>query len=123
MLTCRRNQRAVNDGRWKLHIYPQINHQLLFDLESDPHETNNLLGSHPEKVKELTNLIEKWRQKVGDKDPLSVIKPQPLKVDYTKVKRVLDVWQPKWIRDKYFAGRDTTNHGQKSAPRQKSQEK
>ncbi|PQJ27243.1 choline-sulfatase [Rubritalea profundi] len=107
------NQRAVNDGRWKLHIYPQINHQLLFDLESNPDETNNLLASHPEKVKELTNLMGKWRRKVGDKDPLSVTKPQPLKVDYSKVKRVLDVWQPKWIRDKYFDGREKANHGPK----------
>ena len=36
------NQRAINDGRWKLHIYPKINHRLLFDLQTDPHETNNL---------------------------------------------------------------------------------
>jgi arylsulfatase A-like enzyme len=107
------NQRAVNDGKWKLHIYPQINHQLLFDLESDPHETNNLLASHPEKVKELTKLMEQWRQKVGDKDPLSILNPQPLKVNYSEVKRVLDVWQPKWIRDKYFDGREKTNHGPK----------
>ena len=34
-------------------------------------------------------------------------------IDYSKLKRVLDVWQPKWIRDKYFNGRENTNHGPK----------
>ena len=32
------NQRSVRDTRWKLHVYPKINHRLLFDLSSDPHE-------------------------------------------------------------------------------------
>ncbi len=107
------NQRAINDGKWKLHIYPQINHQLLFNLESDPDETTNLAESNPEKIKQLVSLMKKWRQKVGDKTPLSVTNPEPKEVDYSKVKRVLDVWQPKWIRDKYFNGRKNSNHGSK----------
>ena len=107
------NQRAINNGKWKLHIYPQINHQMLFDLENDPHELKDLAASNPEKVKEMMSLMQKWRDLVGDKDPLSVAKPQSKEVDYSKVKRVLDVWQPKWIRDKYFDGRDDPTHGPK----------
>ena len=36
--------RAVRDERWKLHLYPRVNHTLLFDLVSDPGETVNLAG-------------------------------------------------------------------------------
>ena len=30
------NQRAISDGEWKLHIYPKVNHRLLFNLSKDP---------------------------------------------------------------------------------------
>lgn len=107
------SQRAVSDGQWKLHIYPRINHQLLFDLKSDPHEMNNLASSNPEKVKEMTKLMEKQRQLFGDQDPLSVKNPEAKEIDFSKAKRVLDKWQPKWIRDKYFDGRNDPDHGVK----------
>ena len=107
------SQRAVSDGRWKLHIYPKINHQLLFDLKSDPHEMKNLASANPEMVKEMTKLMEEQGQLFGDRDPLSVANPEAKEVDYTKVKRVLDKWQPKWIREKYFDGRSDPNHGLK----------
>jgi arylsulfatase A-like enzyme len=107
------NQRAVNDGKWKLHIYPKINHRLLFNLEYDPDETNNLATANPEKVKQMTSLMEEWRHALGDQSPLSVAKPEAKELDYSKAKRVLDVWQPKWIRDKYFDGRQESNHGSK----------
>jgi len=107
------SQRAVSNGKWKLHVYPQINHQLLFDLENDPHEMKDLASANPEIVKEMRALLDKQRQQFGDKDPLSSSKPLAKEVDYTKTKRVLDKWQPKWIRDKYFDGRDDANHGLK----------
>jgi arylsulfatase A-like enzyme len=34
----------------------------LYDLESDPHEDNNLYGSHPEKVKELEELLKRIQE-------------------------------------------------------------
>ena len=107
------NQRAVSDGRWKLHVYPKINHQLLFDLESDPHEMNNLAASpeHREQLARMGKLMDNWRQKLGDPYPLQVANPAPKEPAYDNEKRVLDVWQPKWIRDKYFDGRERTNHG------------
>jgi arylsulfatase A-like enzyme len=107
------NQRAINDGRWKLHIYPHINHQLLFDLKSDPHEMNNLAedAEHASEVSRLTALMRSWRTGLGDDDPLSVDNPQPKTPVYSNSNRRLDVWQPKWIRDKYFGGRDNPDHG------------
>jgi arylsulfatase A-like enzyme len=109
------NQRAVNDGRWKLHIYPKINHRLLFDLASDPHELENLAedAAHGPEVERMMALMELWRTRLGDQDPLSVDDPEPLKPEYDNSNRTLDVWQPKWIREKYFDGRDNPNHGPK----------
>jgi len=112
------NQRAVSNGKWKLHIYPKINHRLLFDLSNDPHELNNLAAdpAHKADAERMQALMESWRKRLGDPSPLSVENPEPKKPQYDNSKRVLDVWQPKWIRDKYFDGRDNPNHGKRPAP-------
>jgi arylsulfatase A-like enzyme len=34
----------------------------LYDLDKDPHEDHNLYSSHPEKVKELEELLEKIKE-------------------------------------------------------------
>lgn len=109
------NQRSINDGKWKLHVYPKINHRLLFDLENDPHEMNNLAENpaHGKEIERLLSLMETWRTRLGDKDPLSVENPESKEIEYDNSKRILDVWQPKWIRDKYFDGRSRANHGSK----------
>lgn len=111
------NQRTVRDGRWKLHVYPKINHRLLFDLVNDPHEMNNLaeFASHQATVAQMQSLMESWRERLGDPFPLSVDNPAPKEPQYDNEKRVLDVWQPKWIRDKYFGGRENPNHGKRSS--------
>ncbi|MDG2383334.1 MAG: sulfatase-like hydrolase/transferase [Pirellulaceae bacterium] len=107
------NQRAVSDGRWKLHIYPRINHRLLFDLSADPDELSDLAGNEDFLAEEerMMALMESWRQRLGDEFPLHVANPLPKEVIYDNQKRSLDVWQPKWIRDKYFDGRDDPDHG------------
>jgi arylsulfatase A-like enzyme len=109
------NQRSINDGRWKLHRYPLINHTLLFDLEADPHETNNLAEDikYQPQIQRMTALMNLWRTRLGDTDPLMVDNPGPKEPIYDNATRTLDVWQPKWIRDKYFGGRENTNHGEK----------
>lgn len=107
------NQRAVSDGEWKLHIYPKINHSLLFNLSNDPHEMTDLATdtSHRGEMERMEALMDTWRNDLGDPSPLSVENPEPKIPSYENSKRVLDVWQPEWIRNKYFGGRDTSNHG------------
>ena len=107
------NQRSISDGRWKLHVYPQINHRLLFDLSNDPHEINDLAGDEKQrpKVEEMLALMEKWRKQLGDPYPLSVDKPEDKTPSFNNKTRVMDRWQPEWIREKYFDGRDDPNHG------------
>ena len=109
------NQRAVSDGKWKLHVYPKVNHRLLFHIAEDPHELHNLAAdpAHQCQLKEMENLMGKWRDKLGDPYPLSVENPEDKTPSYNNATRVLDRWQPKWIRDKYFDGRDDANHGKK----------
>ena len=111
------NQRTIRDGKWKLHVYPKINHRLLFDLSTDPHEMTDLANdpAHKSDVKKMQALMESWRTRLGDPHPLSVKNPEPKEPDYNNSKRVLDVWQPKWIRDKYFGGRNNPNHGKRPA--------
>lgn len=109
------NQRSIRNERWKLHVYPRINHQLLFDLKSDPHEMRDLANdtAHAEKVKQMTALMETWRTRLGDETPLRSEHPEMKEAQYDNSNRRLDVWQPKWIRDKYFGGRSDTDHGRK----------
>jgi arylsulfatase A len=77
---------AVRSGRWKLHFpheyrslvngggqggvpskYEQRHIELsLFDLESDPGETNNVAAEHPDEVSRLSSLAERARDDLGD---------------------------------------------------------
>jgi arylsulfatase A-like enzyme len=108
--------RTIRDKRWKLHLYPGVDHALLFDLEKDPHETKNL-AYHPEyqsQVTRLRDLMAKWQKRAGDGMQLPAGKnAKPPVMVYDNAKRVLDRWQPKWIRDKYFDGRTRVDHGVK----------
>ncbi len=115
------NQRAVSDGRWKLHIYPKINHRILFDLANDPHETKPLAPDaiHKSHANKMLALMNSHRKTLGDPCPLGVENPEPKKPNYDNRKRTLDRWQPKWIREKYFGGRDDPNHRVKK-PKSKS---
>jgi arylsulfatase A-like enzyme len=94
--------RSVRDVRWKLIVYPPINHRELFDLVADPHETKDVAAEHPKQVARLTELMKTWQKKVGDKQPLSVEKPRPKTVRFDDFERRPDRWQPGWIVEKYF---------------------
>ncbi|NQV34949.1 MAG: sulfatase-like hydrolase/transferase [Phycisphaeraceae bacterium] len=98
------NQRAVNDGRWKLHMYPLINHRLLFDLKNDPHEMRNLAEdpAHSQELERMLALMEHWRTQLGDKNPLRIDNPGSKRAEYNNRKRSPDRWQPQWIKEKYF---------------------
>jgi arylsulfatase A-like enzyme len=96
-------QFAINDGNWKLHIYPQIDHYLLFDLHNDPHELNSRVNQ--DKKTEMLKLMNSWQAKTGSTAPLVVANPESKEVDYSKLEQRLDKWQPKWIQEKYFKHR------------------
>jgi arylsulfatase A-like enzyme len=96
--------RSVRDERWKLIVYPPINHSQLFDLKEDPHETRDLAGDakHAKEVERLIALMKAWQEKVGDKQPLTVEKPKSKEVRFDDFVRKPDQWQPDWIIKKYF---------------------
>ena len=56
----------TNDG-WKLNYYPEIGRWQMFDLNTDPNETNDLAGpEHQERLTELKSRLSDWRKKTGD---------------------------------------------------------
>jgi arylsulfatase len=75
---------AVRDARWKLVLprpeYPKwtgfsgrffgdgVSALELYDLKSDPGETRNLAGTHPDEVARLMELVESGRADLGDYD-------------------------------------------------------
>ena len=60
----------------------------MFDLQADPAETKDLAAdkTHAAEIDRLTGLLKDWQQKLGDTQPLTTDKPQPLTFDFTKVK-------------------------------------
>lgn len=65
----RNSQRMVRreDG-WKLIHYPEIGKDQLFQVEEDPHETNDLAGKpeHQEIEESLRREMQQWREETGD---------------------------------------------------------
>ncbi len=92
---------AVRSGKWKLfRALPadslwshyskaedviDIRHPLLFDLEADISESNDVAQQHPEVVAELMKLIESARTDIGDQDQIGhnarFFDPQPRRPD------------------------------------------
>lgn len=62
------DQRMIRDDRWKYIWYPQIDHEQLFDLKSDPDELNNLAASthHADMRSELRQQLLKWLEEHDD---------------------------------------------------------
>jgi arylsulfatase A-like enzyme len=81
-------QRAIRDDRWKLIRFPQINRQMLFDLEKDPHELHDLAGdkNHFGEIGRLSGLLKTEQQRLGDKLPLVSANPKPADFVAPKVK-------------------------------------
>lgn len=96
--------RSVRDERWKLIVYPPINHRQLFDLEKDPEEKRDLAvdADHAKEIERLTALMKQWQDKVGDKQALTTDRPKPKEVTFDGFLRKADQWQPDWILKKYF---------------------
>jgi arylsulfatase A-like enzyme len=100
-----RLQRAVRDEQWKLIAYPAIGYRQLFDLETDPLETTNVIGrpTNAPHVQRLQALMRQWQSRVGDTLELPTTDQTPPVPDLTGRKRTPDQWQPEWIVKKYFA--------------------
>lgn len=97
-------QRAVRDRRWKLIAYPKIGYLQLFDLQTDPHETRNLID-RPESaghVRRLQALMKQWQTRSGDTPAIPSESKSPPRIDLTGKPRKPDQWQPDWIIKKYF---------------------
>ena len=106
------HQRAIRWGKWKLNIFPQINHREVFDLENDPDEMRPLEGKNAIKPGAiLDSMLIAARARYRDNSPLKIDNPEPKEFVYDNSKRRLDIWQPQWIRDKYFGGRTNPDHG------------
>ncbi|MCP1385554.1 sulfatase-like hydrolase/transferase [Runella salmonicolor] len=98
------SQRAIRDRRWKLIRYPKVDFVQLFDLQTDPHELNNL-AQKPEytaKVKTMMEDLRKHQQLYGDTFPLTAAEISSQVFDYKNVVRKPDQWQPKEVLEKYF---------------------
>lgn len=80
------NQRAIRDGRWKLHVYPKINHRLLFDLSTDPHEMKDLATdpAQAHNVEKMMSLMKSWRSRLGDPHSLRVEHYRVALTEYTQ---------------------------------------
>lgn len=64
---------AVRSRNFKLIEYYENNTVQLFDLSKDIGELNDLSRTNPEKVKELREMLHKWRKEVGAK----MMEPNP----------------------------------------------
>lgn len=72
-------QRALRDERWKLIRYPQVNVTQLFDLQTDPDETQNLADdpAHTVRVKAMLARLAEVQPTWDDTAPLTVSNPKP----------------------------------------------
>ncbi len=83
LFTAYKPQRAVRTDHWKLIRYTHINKTQLFDLQTDPRETNDLADKpdHAGKVEEMMALLAKAQKQWGDTCPL--VSPSPVSPDWT----------------------------------------
>jgi arylsulfatase A-like enzyme len=98
------HHRGLRRGNFKIIHYPYIGKTSLFNLETDPHELNDL-GTNPkfqDKKNELMNELKKEQIAYGDKAPLYLDQLKPLEWDYRTIDRKPDRWQPQSVIDKYF---------------------
>lgn len=67
-LAYRDYQRSIRKGNWKLIRFPKIDKTLLFNLENDPNEINNLADDpqYTSLIKELFTDLDKERKAAGD---------------------------------------------------------
>ena len=60
---------VLRKGKWKLHEYFEDGALLLYDLEKDPGETNDLAAEKPKKLQALKADMYAWRKRTGSPVP------------------------------------------------------
>ena len=70
-------QRAIRDDRWKLIQYPNVNQVQLFDLNSDPEETNNLADQtgYTDQIDRLTQKLSEEMKEAGNRERVRAAPP------------------------------------------------
>ena len=61
-------QRMIRTDKYKLIVYPEVNHVQLFDMESDPYEMNNLAmdAAYEQTMIDMYNDLKALQTEVGD---------------------------------------------------------
>jgi len=90
---------AVRAGQWKLHLPLQdrfkahytdetmVIETSLYNLEEDIGETNNLVGQHPEIIKQLMQYADLARNALGDRDqPSPYVRPAGISTEIRELK-------------------------------------
>ena len=72
------HQRMVLDDGYKLILYPNVPQVLLFDLQHDPYEKEDLSDdpSHRRRMRELFQKLKKLQQETGDSLDLTATFPE-----------------------------------------------
>ena len=60
---------AVRQGNFKLLYFYADERTELYDLSKDPSEEHNITATHPEKVKQLSTALRRWKQEVNAETP------------------------------------------------------
>lgn len=97
--------RMIRKGQWKLISYLGYDeYDLLFNLEEDPDELNNVLSQHPDKVMELKSLmIQDWdiekvkKNFINKKRHLQIIERWGKETGVKDIER----WRPAYQGDGY----------------------
>lgn len=72
-----RKQKALRHGKWKLVVdgpHEVVRHELLFDLDADMSERDNLAYQYPEVVADLRRRLDAWEAEVDSRPPPFVVK-------------------------------------------------
>ncbi|MHC5067513.1 MAG: sulfatase-like hydrolase/transferase [Planctomycetota bacterium] len=91
-------QRAIRKDGWKLIVFPQINRQLLFDLNTDPEETTDLSTdpAQAQRIAELRAQLEHELTAAGDPTPLTSANPKDDSYPDLSTAAGVDAYNAKW---------------------------
>jgi len=65
---------VLRKGKWKLHHYFENDSVLLFDLQSDLGEKNNVIQTYPEVAASLLSELNDWRE---EQNVATIFQPNP----------------------------------------------